>query len=103
MSSTSTPLSPPKNLESRIPAEPLEKPKKRKSLEFPNAVVLNAVVRRIARVSANERVRKSANERKRAQKGAKERCFQLGVFEWVVFGGGLISLYSSGVNSANSV
>ena len=39
-------------------------------LEFPNAVVLNAVVRRM---SAKERKRKSAKERKRAQKGGKKR------------------------------
>ena len=48
------------------------------ALEFPNAVVLNAVVRRnthanerkITQMCAKERKRKSA---KRAQKGAKER------------------------------
>ena len=42
-------------------------------LQFPNAVVLNAVVRRNTQMSAKERKRKSAKEHKRAQKGAKER------------------------------
>ena len=42
-------------------------------LEFPIAVILNAVVRRNTQMSAKERKRKSAKERKRAQKGEKER------------------------------
>ena len=47
-----------------------------KTLEFPNAVILNAVVRRntykCAQISAKERKRESAKESKRAKKGAKE-------------------------------
>ena len=46
-------------------------------LQFPNAVVLNAVGRRNTQMHAKEhkieRKRKSAKERKRAQKEAKER------------------------------
>ena len=53
-------------------------------LQFPNAVVLNAVGRRNTQMrakSANERKRKSAKERKRAQKSAKarENCKQPGL------------------------
>ena len=42
-----------------------------KYLQFPNAVVLNAVVRRKSAKKASPQ--KSAKERKRAQKSAKER------------------------------
>ena len=40
------------------------------TLKFPNAVVLNAVVRRNTQMSAKERKRKFAKERKRANAGA---------------------------------
>ena len=43
------------------------------SQQFPNVVVLNAVVCRNTQMSTKERKRKSAKDRKRAQRGAKER------------------------------
>ena len=43
------------------------------ALQFPSAVVLNAVVRRNTQMCAKERKRAQTQVRKRAQKGAKER------------------------------
>ena len=48
------------------------------SLQFPNAVILNAIGRRNTQMRAKERKRAQTQVRKRAQKSAKERfCIKI--------------------------